>query len=132
MGLTTFHVNNAPVIGLALDASTGILYETDGGNDITAFNAATGALVNFFGTTASAIASGSGTVFFTAGNAINDTSSNLVGLNTFHVNNAPPTGLALDVVPVAAVPEPSSVGLMLAGLAVWASRRLRSPGRRRA
>ncbi len=94
--LLTASVASLVVVGPGPARADNILYETFGSNGIVSFDATTGAALANLGATASAIAAGNGMVFFGNGNAIDETSSSLVGLTTFHVNNAPVIGLALD------------------------------------
>jgi hypothetical protein len=130
VGVNTFHVNGAAPTGLALDPAAGLLFESFGANGISSLNTATGAGVANLFQTATNIIAGDGRVYFENGSAIDTTSTQLTGVNTFHANGIPPAGLAL-VVTTASVPEPSTLGLIVSGLLCLAARRLRPFSRRR-
>lgn len=111
--------------GFAVDAADGILYEAfgaDGAAAINLNNLSQG--IGALNVDATAIAYGDNAVFLTSGATIYQSSIDLVGLNTFHVNGADPVGLAI-LSPTAppAVPEPASAAILSAGLLSLALRR---------
>lgn len=125
-----FHVNASAPTGLALDASTGLLYETFGSGGIVALNTFTGATVASLNENATAIAAGDGRVFFTDNNFIRTANSLLADVTTFHIDGFTPAGLALAPARVNLVPEPSTMIMALSALlCVVGSRRLRPAGR---
>lgn len=120
--LHVFQMNSQAPTGLALDASTGILYETFGSGGIIALSATTGAEIASLSQSATNIAAADGMVFFEQGSTIFTTSSLLTDVSVFRVNNVSPAGLALAPA-IASVPEPSTLALAVAALLCYAGRR---------
>ena len=95
VGLTAVFTNGQAPTGLALDASSGILYETFGSNGISAIDLADPqrSLGNLF-INATNIVAGGGKVYFESGDTIYSTTPDLVGLTAVITNGQAPTGLA--------------------------------------
>ncbi|ARN80223.1 hypothetical protein [Methylocystis bryophila] len=96
-GASIIHVNGAAPTGLALDATTGILYESFGGDGVTGFFTANpGQAVGTIGVNATNVVAGGGKVYWEDGANIWAANSNLTGASIIHVNGAAPAGLGLD------------------------------------
>ncbi len=61
-------------------------------------------------------------MYFNVGATVYQTSTDLVGLTTFHTNRVAPTALAVQPATMP-VPEPASVAVLLTGLLALAARR---------
>ena len=93
--------------GLALDAADGILYESFGANGISGINLATGGGVGNLIQTATNLVYSGNTLYFQNGTAINTTTTDLVGVNTFYAGNTQaPDGIAVLPATTTPVPEP--------------------------
>ena len=117
-GLQVFHVNGEAPTGLAIDPAAGVFYETFGADGVTALDLADpGFALRFLGISATNIVVGGGKVYFEDGATIYETSTDLTGLQVFHVDGEAPTGLALYLAPVAAaIPETPTWAMLMLGV----------------
>jgi DNA-binding beta-propeller fold protein YncE len=117
-GLQVFHVNGEAPTGLAIDPTAGVFYESFGADGVSALDLANpGFAVRFLGVSATNIVAGGGKVYFEDGATIYETSTDLTGLQVFHVNGEAPTGLALYIAPAAAaIPEAPTWAMLMLGV----------------
>ena len=115
--VATFALASAAGSGHA-SASTNVLYETFGADGVTALDLADpGLALRFLGISATNIVVGGGKVYFEDGATIYETSTDLTGLQVFHVDGEAPTGLALYLAPVAtAIPETPTWAMLMLGV----------------
>jgi PEP-CTERM motif len=123
-GLNVFKTFGGTVESLAINPSAGLLYVSGGGEIAGISLSNPSQSIGAIEDPATSMAVGPSSLFFSNGNTVYTTSLGLQGLNVFNTASTSVTGLALSV---ASVPEPSSLILMLSGMAAlgggWLIRR---------